>query len=150
VEIKQCTVDEFFAHPGASALLAEYAAESAIAGMPTPNPNAERYAVLVQAGAAVPLVAFDGDDMLGFLVLLVALNPHYSAVIGVVESIFVASARRKTGAGLRLLREAENLAQSRGAVGFLVSAPLGGRFAEVLEAHGAYRETNRIFFRGFA
>lgn len=148
MEIKQCTVDEFFAHPGVRELIAEYAVESSIAGMPTPRPNEGQYRVLIEAGFAHALVAVEGDDMLGFLVLLVSLNPHYSAVIGVVESFFVASARRKSGAGLRLLREAEHLAQSRGAVGFLVSAPFGGRLAEVLETHSAYQETNRVFFRG--
>jgi GNAT superfamily N-acetyltransferase len=148
-EVRRITVDEFFAHPDAAALLDEYAAESSIVGMPTPQPARPLYETLEASGAMHVLAAFDGDAMLGFLALLVSLNPHYNAVIGVTESYFVAREHRKSGAGLRLLHAAERLADERGAVGLLISAPAGGRLAEVLDGYGEYRETNRVFFRGF-
>lgn len=150
MEIRHFTVDDFFGHQGLSALLAEYAAESSIAGMPSPKPNVDIYRRLEASGAALCLGAVEGDELVGFLTLLVSLNPHYSAVIGVAESLFVAGAHRKSGAGLRLLREAEAVSKACGAVGFLVSAPYGGRLAEVLEASRSYRETNRIFFKALA
>lgn len=151
VEIKHCTVDDFFTHPGSLALLTEYAAESSIAGMPSPDPNRAAYTALERNGAMALLVALDpAGGLLGFLTLLVSANPHYSAVIGVVESFFVGSTHRKTGAGLGLLRAAERIAGECGAAGFLISAPYGGRLAEVLERHGDYRESNRVFFKALA
>lgn len=150
MEIREISFEQLFADPAAAALTAEYADESSIAGMPPPCPNEAQYLAIAQAGIAHVLAAFSGADMIGFITLLVTTNPHYSVVIGVVESFFVASARRSTGAGLRLLHAAETRAKDRGAVGFLVSAPYGGRLADVMQALSTYRETNRVFFRKLA
>lgn len=147
-EIRHSTVDEFFAHPDAPALLAEYAIEASIPGLPAPHPYRTAYNALERSGAMSLLVATDGDRLLGFLALIVSVNPHYAAMIGVTESYFVAQAHRKSGAGMRLLHAAENLARQSGAEGLLISAPAGGRLAEVLDGYGEYRETNRVFFRG--
>lgn len=92
--------------------------------------------------------AYLDDILVGFCHVLVSLNPHYSALLAVTESLFVAAAHRGTGAGLALLREAENVARERGAAGMLVSAPTGGTLAAVLEHSKGFRETNRAFFRG--
>jgi GNAT superfamily N-acetyltransferase len=146
IAIRPITVAQFFDAPNCDALLAEYAAESATEGLPAPEPHRAIYEAMEQSGMFHLIGAFEGDELAGFLVLLVSVNPHYSAVIAVTESYFVASAHRKAGAGLALLHEAEALAAKLGAVGFLVSAPSGGRLAEVLPRMG-YRETNRVFFR---
>ena len=147
--IRSISVDDLFAHHDAQALLAEYAAESAIDGLPTPTPDQERYRLIESSGALRVLAAFQGDTLMGFLALLVSVNPHYSAMLAVIESFFVGAAYRKTGAGLALLHQAEEVARQAHADGLLVSAPSGGRLAQVLPATG-YRETNRVFFRGLA
>jgi GNAT superfamily N-acetyltransferase len=67
-------------------------------------------------------------------------------MVGVVESFFVGKAYRKSGAGLRLLHEAEKYALKNNLPGLLVSAPFGGDLAVVLP-HVGYIETNRVFFR---
>lgn len=146
LDVRPCSVAEFFAHPDAPALLAEYAAESSIDGLPTPKPHADTYYLLEHSGRMHVFASYDGERMTGFLVLLCSLNPHYSAMLGVVESFFVASAHRKGGAGAALRREAKRAARDLGAVGLLVVAPFGGRLAHVLEADKACRETNRVFF----
>lgn len=136
---------EFFDDPATPALLAEYAAECALAGLPEPVPHRAIYDALEQAGA-VTLIAIRSDGaLIGFLVLLVSMNPHYSQVLGAVESYFVAAARRKTGAGLALLREAERVAKDRGAVALLISAPARGQLADVLHASRNYDHTNAVF-----
>lgn len=150
MEIREISFDQLFADPATAALFAEYADESSIAGMPPPRPNEAQYLAIAQAGFAHVLAAFSGGEMIGFITLLVSPNPHYSVVIGVVESFFVAHSHRATGAGLRLLRAAEARATERGAVGFLVSAPYGGRLADVMQALSSYRETNRVFFKAIA
>lgn len=131
-------------------LHAEYAAESSIPELGTAAMQVETYRALEQSGTLRIIGAFYGEAIVGFLTMLVAVLPHYGAKVASTESFFVAHAARKTGAGLKLLQEAERIAREDGAIGFFVSAPNGGRLAEVLDAHKAYRETNRVFFRGFS
>ena len=147
--IRPCSVAEFFSAPNADALLTEYAQESSLFGLPSPQPDAERYEVLERTGMMTTLAAYLDDVLVGFLVMIVTVNPHYNARLAVTESYFVASEHRSTGAGLRLLREAEDVARAQGAVGFFVSAPNNGRLTNVMPRVG-YRETNRVFFRGLA
>lgn len=146
-DIRPCSVDQFFAHPNAAALLAEYGAESRIHGLPAPTPHPDTYRLIEQSGAMHVFAALDGEALIGFIVLLISFNPHYSARIGVVESFFVTNEHRKTGAGLRLLRAAEARAFEIGATGLLVSAPAGGRLEHVMSRQ-PYRQTNSVFFRG--
>jgi len=148
-ELRQFTTREFFDHPDVDSLIEEYAVESSIAGLPPPAPSQEMYEVMEQAELMFPLVAFEGDRMIGFLVLLVVQNPHYNVPIGVVESYFVASQYRATGAGLKLRHLAENLAQSKGAKGLLISATAGSRLEAGLDRSKGYRKTNVVFFKGF-
>lgn len=125
---------------------AEYAAESAIEGLPPPAAHFQTYRMMEAAGAMHVLGAYRGADLIGFIILLVSMNPHYGLPLAVTESFFVAHIDRKSGAGLKLLRAAEDLAAKLGAQGLLVSAPAGGRLADVMPGAG-YRETNRVFFR---
>ncbi|SDH23349.1 GNAT family N-acetyltransferase [Propionivibrio dicarboxylicus] len=144
-EIRPCKVDDFFAHADAPALLAEYADESAILGLPAPKPAPETYQALEAAGILHVFAAFDGEALIGFISLLLSFNPHYSAFLAVTESLFVTESKRGAGAGLALIRRARDEAITEGAVGFLLSAPTGSRLHRLLE-HMECRETNRIFF----
>jgi GNAT superfamily N-acetyltransferase len=147
LEVRPCTVAEFFSAPNIDALLDEYAQESCIDGLPGHNPVQDTYRLLQDAGALKLICAYMADELVGFIFVLTSVNPHYAVNLSAIESYFVASTHRSSGAGLRLLREAEKLAAEQGAAAILVSAPTGGRLAEVMPRVG-YRETNRIFFRG--
>lgn len=147
VEVRKCSFLEFGAFRQLPELVAEYAQESSIAGLPTPTYHEAHYLRLERAGVAQLLVATLDDALIGFAIALVNVNPHYDQVLGVFESFFVAKAHRKSGAGLKLRKAAEQHAAERGAIGFLIPAPKGGKLARVLERDKAYRETNRVFFR---
>lgn len=146
VEICQCGFEALANDPHFAALTAEYASESALGGMPKPAAHFDTYKRLEASGAMRVLCAFQGQTLVGFIILLVALNPHYSVLLATTESFFVAEAHRKTGAGLKLLRTAEEIAAELGAAGFLISAPTGGRLERLLP-HTGFHETNRVFFR---
>lgn len=150
MEIKQCTVAEVFDHPDTPLLFEEYAAEASLHGLPLPRPVRAIYERLQQAGALFVLVAFDGERMAGFMGLLISLNPHYGAKLGVSESFFVRPVYRKSGAGFELLHLAERITRESDAEGLLVSAPYGGRLEAVLGLHDAYQQSNSVFFRSFA
>ena len=144
--IRASTVAELEAAPTFPALLAEYAAESAIEGMPPPSARMETYRALHDMGTLHVLAAWAGDTLAGFITVLAAPLPHYGCTVAVSESFFVARAYRSTGAGLKLLHAAENKARELGSPGLLVSAPYEGDLFRVLPRVG-YTETNRVFFK---
>ena len=143
-------VAEAFANPAFPALCREYAEEAAIAGLPDPQEKLSAYQMLESSGSTAfnAYGAFSGDALIGFLVLLTPVLPHYGVAIAVAESLFVAGAYRKTGAGMLLIRLAEKRARELRSPGMLFSAPSGGRLAMLLPRIG-YRETNRVFLKGF-
>jgi len=149
LEIRNCSISELEKSPNISELLEEYVAESSIHGLPHPSAKVDIYKTLESVGAIRVIAAFYSDILIGYVIVLCSVLPHYSEIVATTESFFVAKKYRKTGAGLRLLREAEEYAKKNKSAGLLVSAPLGGVLAEVLPNFG-YRETNRVFFRSFS
>lgn len=147
--IKKCTISEIENSPNVMDILDEYASESAIAGLPKPNARVEMYKYLENIGSIYALAAFLGEKLIGYITVLSPVLPHYGTVVATAESFFVAKEHRKTGAGLKLLRQAEEYAKSIGSPGLLVSSPMGGNLAFVLP-HVGYEETNRVFFRNFS
>ncbi len=149
LSVQSSTVAEIEQAPGFNALLAEYAAEAAIEGMPPPAVKLATYHHLEGAGLLHALSAVLEGELIGFITVLAAPLPHYGISVAVSESFFVAKAHRASMAGLKLLREAEVKARELGSPGLLVSAPYGGKLFELLPKLG-YAETNRIFFKRLA
>ena len=145
--ISPSTVESIMGAPEFPALVAEYAAESAIDGLPAPDARMSAYLHLEALGMFHAFAAFDGSTLTGFISFLLPVLPHYGVGIAVSESFFVAREHRKSGDGLRLLRAAEIKARELGSPGLLVSAPFAGRLFELLPRCG-YVETSRVFFKG--
>lgn len=146
ITITHSCVEKLIAETGFKALIESYADESAIAGMPRPDAQFEMYRELEAGGMLRVLVAKDGDQVIGFMVLLETQFMHYGQLVVTTESYYVDPSFRSTGAGLQLLRVAEQHARDIGAAGFFVSAPVGSRLETVLPRVG-YRATNTVFFR---
>lgn len=147
MRVQPTTVAEISAAASFPALLAEYAAESSIEGMPSPNARMETYRELEAKGMLHVISAVNDDgELVGFISVLAAPLPHYGMSVAVSESFFVAKAHRGSGAGIKLLRDAEERARVIGSPGLLVSAPYAGKLFELLPRLG-YAETNRIFFK---
>lgn len=146
--IRKSTIAELEAAPNIQQILDEYAAESSpnIKGLPRPMAKVDTYKHLESVGAIYTMAAFLDDLLIGYIIIIAPIMPHYSIRIAVSESFFVLKAYRKAGAGLKLLHAAEAWAKEAGALGILVSSPTEGDLAEVLPAIG-YTETNRVFFR---
>ena len=130
-------------------ILDEYGDECHIDGLPNPSAKKDMYLEMERSGALHTIGAFLENTVIGFVTVLAPIVPHYGVLVAVTESFFVAKEHRKTGAGLRLLRAAEQYAKERGSPGLLISAPFGGSLAEVLSRMDDYVETNRVFFRKF-
>lgn len=149
VTARKCSVSEIVDNPAFPALHRAYAAEASISGFPDPTEKMASYRLIETSGIFQAYGAFlEGDLLVGFMAVLTPVIPHYGVAITVTESLFVAKEHRKTGAGLKLIRAAETHARDSGSPGLLVSAPSGGPLADVLP-HLGYRETNRVFMKGF-
>src|SRR5262249_46714926 len=143
VVVREASAAEIIERPEFPALMAEYAAESAVDGLPPPNIKVENYARLDVSGLLHAFMGMKDEAMIGFIVILGSPLPHYAANrIAVCESFFVGGAHRKGGAGLRLLMAAEHRANVLGCAGLFVCTPIAGRLFEILPRRG-YVETNR-------
>ncbi len=149
IEVRRVRFSEVAAQPDFDELLQEYANEAAIAGLPDPRCQVEMYDQMQDHGMIHILAAFDHGRLVGTLVIVAAVSPHYGVMLTTTESFFVRPDDRKSGAGIALLREAERLSVELKSEGLLISTPYGGKLAKVLPKAG-YIETNRVFFRSFA
>lgn len=140
------TIADIEASPELPALLAEYEAESAKSGIGPACPDIATYRAMEAGGLLHPFTARLDGRLIGFLFLLTTVLPHFSRLVGVSESLFVAAEHRKTGAGLRLIRAAEELARAAGAPVLLISAPVGGVLERVVHGIG-YRDASRVFYK---
>lgn len=147
--IRKMSVVEMEAQPNLAELFDAYSAESSTNGMPAYNAQIDVYRGLEAAGVLHIFGAINDGKLVGFICLLVTIVPHYARTIATTESYFVAPEHRSSGAGIKLLRTAEAFAESIGAAGMFVSAPINGKLAQVMDAMDDYRETNRVYFRSF-
>ena len=145
--VRPCTVADLAESPEFGALADEYAAESGRAITEGHNPQIEFYRQAEAAGNMLFAGAWLGDELVGILVLHISVVPHFGKTIASTESLFVASHARESGAGSALLEQAEGIARDAGAVGLVVSAPVGGRLSRILPRSG-FRHTNELFFKG--
>lgn len=144
--VRECAVAEIEQSDNFGSLAREYADECAIHGLPAPVEKLASYQALEGLDVFQGYGAFVNGDLIGFMALITPVIPHYGVGITVAESLFVAKAFRKRGAGLKLIRTAEAHARARKSPGLFISAPLGGALADVLPRLG-YRETNRVFLK---
>ena len=146
ITIRISTLHELESAPNIDAVLAEYADECANPDLPPPQPDLDTYRLLEASGVLVVVAAWDGDELRGFINLIVAKIPHYNRVLANTESIFVSRPARKGGTGPALLKFAEEHAARLGALGVLVTAPFGSDLELVAPSLG-YRRSNTVFFR---
>ena len=144
-----CQLDSMIDDPAFDGLVAEYAEECKMRGMPEPEWAREVYAGMEQMGIVQCLVLRDTEyKMVGFSVLFCTVVPHYSKLVVTTESLFVTREYRKGGGGMKLLKAIEGHAKNIGAVGLLLSAPEGGSLAAVAPKIG-YTHASNVFFKGF-
>lgn len=148
MEIVPFSIEALFTEPQFEDLQAEYWNECHISGLPYPEEKILAYRNLEKTGALTTFGAVVDGVLVGFLLMLSPVMPHYGRMISVVESVFVGSAHRKSGAGLALMRHAEQHARDIGSPGIFFSAPVGSRL-ETLLPRLRYRHTNAVFFKDF-
>lgn len=146
VSVRQCTISEIQNAPNIDALTEEYVDESHSFELPTPSAQWDQYKNMESIGLLSAISAFIGNELIGFVTVIISVLPHHGKTIAVTESIFVTKAHRKSGAGLALIRAAESLAKEKGSPCLMVSAPHGGLLEKVMPRIG-YRHCTSAFVR---
>ena len=149
VAYRRVAFEQLESDPSWSRIVAEYADECRIAGMPPCECQGDMYRVLESSGSMHVIGAYAGGELVGFCNLIITTLPHYGKVVGTTESIFLSKEWRRTGAGLGLLRAAELVSREFGAVALLMTAPHGGSMERLMPMVG-YRHTNTVFFKALA
>lgn len=147
VTVRTCRAVELELAPSFAALMAEYLAESGRAITADPSPQIATYKAQEAADTMKFAGVWDGGgELVGMLVVALSVVPHFGMTVATTETLFVSAKARKTGAGKALLSLADDMARESGAVGVLVSAPVGGVLAKVLPRSG-FKHTNELFFK---
>lgn len=147
--ILNCVFAELEKMPEFPALVEEYYSEAGNPGLPRPKYDSERYGQLCKLGLMHTFgVTVDGR-LIGFMMIVVSVLPKYSLPVATLDTIFVGKAHRMSGAGVRLLQRAEQIAADLADGRLLASSPVEGALANLLERSG-YLESNRIFFKQVA
>jgi hypothetical protein len=147
---RNSSVAELEACSNFTEVLDAYSDECSIIGMPTPKAKMPAYRAFEAAGALKVSASIENNRIIGLIPVLTPPMAHYDGIIvAVTESFFVLPERRSSGPGIRLLRMAEEYAQSIGSPGLLVSAPCGGALAAVM-AKTDYAKTSEVFFKSFS
>ncbi len=144
MEIISCTALDIINHPSFEALREEYIEECANAKLPKPKEKIEIYKALDNCGHLYGFAALKQDELLGFVFILAPTMPHYGRLIAVVDSIFVAKKHRNSGAGLRLIRRAEQCARDLSSPALIISVPINGDLDKLLPRL-RYIATNKAY-----
>ena len=147
VNIRKCTVAEIEQAGALRDLLEQYGVESSSPEFGEVSPCFDLYRAM-EAGGGLHILGAFAPGLVGFAAVIAYGLPHYAGRrVCAMESFFVDLDHRHTGAGLRLLAAAEDLARELGAVALMVSAPTQGRLEQVLPRRG-YRHSSQVFVRG--
>ena len=148
--IKKGTISDLENAPNCAELMQEYAAESALSGLPAPVTDLEKYKVLEEKDLFHAIGAWLDDKLIGWIGILSTVSLHYGVGISFAEGFFVLKEHRNTLAGLQLLGEAERYGKQKGSFGLFITAPIDGELYKLMKLHRQYTNTHALFFRGLS
>lgn len=100
------------------------------------NPNLEAYQRLYDAGLLFALVAFDGDEVIGYCAMTVIQHLHNPDVVFASNDALYVRPDHRGITSVRLIQAAEKEAKQRGASRFLWHTRAGTPMAAMLERRG--------------
>lgn len=131
MELKDVSAKTIYESPEFAQIVEDYAAESGNPDLGEAVPEIEFYDRMERADMLRCVAAYDGDRIVGIVVVVVTKYPHFGKPVASVESMWLARSHRAGGAGLRLIRRAQVVAKEMGAVGIYFGARAGSRLAEL-------------------
>lgn len=145
--MEHITVEALLEHPRFPEIHKEYVAECANPALSDGEIDVARYKAMEAAGVLHVLADKDGDDIVGFSVVIISPVLHFTKTIAVVESIYLLPEHRTGLRGLKLMRSTCDYARKQGADGVYMSAPTGSAFDKLCQAL-RLSHTNNTYFVG--
>lgn len=118
-------------------LQVEYIEDTANPVIGKAEAQTERYIETDKAGQLKCIGLFDGEELAGLCLMLVAPSNHYPFPIVSVEGLYLRRRWRKGANGLRMLNLAKRVARELGAPGLVFMAPPGSTLETICERLGA-------------
>lgn len=114
VEIREVDVEDLFGV--ADKLLAEHWDEVALnKHIMVLDPDIDAYLAMRDSGFLLCVAAYDKGELVGYSINILKHHPHYKQLTVVQNDLlFVTKAYRKSGVGVRLIRETESKAKKLG------------------------------------
>lgn len=131
MEVKDVPVRAIYSSPEFEQIVREYSEESGNPDLGCGCPALDFYERMEGSGALRCAAAYEGDRIIGFVIVVTTLYPHFGKLVGTVESIWLSREHRAGGAGIRLIRKAQDMAREMGAVGIYFGARSGSRLAQL-------------------
>lgn len=145
MELRDVHARDVFASKEFGHIVEAYAAESGNPDLGEATPVLEFYERMEQAESLRFVAAFDGDKIIGVVVVVATLYPHFGKKVASCESLWLDKAYRDGYAGLKLIRKAQEVAREMGAVGIYFGARTGSRLARLYER--IFTPMNTLFWK---
>lgn len=131
MELKEVSVGTIFESPEFGQIVEDYRNESGNPDLGEAVPSREFYERMASAGALRCVVAYDGSRIVGIVLVVATIYPHFGKTVASVESLWLDRSHRAGGSGLKLIRKAQEVARDMGAAGIYYGARVGSRQAEL-------------------
>ena len=131
MEVKDVSARVIYSSPEFDQIVRDYCEESGNPDLGEAVPALDFYERMEQADAVRCAAAYEGERIVGIVVVVTTLYPHFGKRIASVESLWLDRKHRAGGAGLKLIRKAQALAREMGAVGIYYGARSGSRLAQL-------------------
>lgn len=122
--------------------------EGGAEGLPEGKLSHEIYRSLEANGNLFVIKALDDGTLMGAIIILLYISPHYSVKLAQVDLVFLDKKYRNTRAGLEMLKQAEDVSKRNGAIGISFNAHIHTALEELLNIK-KYKLTHRIYFKPF-
>lgn len=146
VGVMDFAIDDLLGDASFRALAAEYDEEVTTPGTPTLAEKLALYRPFEANHEYCALAATHDGLVVGLLTFLAPLASPFGRITATSETFFVARKYRPTGAGLRLVRLAEDRARGLGSPNLLISLHQNSDLLKVLPRVG-YSEFNHAFLK---
>jgi GNAT superfamily N-acetyltransferase len=127
-------------------LSAEYEAECALPELGPVCIRHDLYEAMERNGATQAFGVYEDEILICFMNVRVWVVLRYGKKIATTESIFLADAYRSKGIWPKMMAVLKSYAKSKGCVTVQCTAPVGSRFARLMDLNaGQCRRTNNVY-----
>lgn len=141
--IKQISVSELFSASNHDVMFDMYSHEGKSSVVVCKDsPSIDTYTMFEYAGMIDIVALFAEENIVGFIIALTTIMPHYSKLSTTIESQFIIEEHRKYGAWREMMTMVENLAKERGSVNMFITAPESSVLDKIATFYGYTHMSN--------